>query len=88
VYINKVALQGQSVFVSPGKGAFGMEIWSRSMSRWGEVKDVADAGYSREIRGGNFSEPNGLPEVVQDCMPVETTRELHLCLNSEDALSG
>jgi hypothetical protein len=58
------------------------------MSGWGEVKDVADAGYSKEIRGENVSESDGLPEVVQDCMPVETTHELHLCLNSEDALSG
>jgi hypothetical protein len=58
------------------------------VSRWDEVKDVADAGYSREIRGENFSEPNGLPEAVQDCMPAETVCELRLRLNSEDALSG
>jgi hypothetical protein len=65
-----------------------MEIWSRSMSKWGEVKDVDDAGYSREIRGENFSESDGLPDVVKDCMPAEPVFELRLRLNSEDALSG
>jgi hypothetical protein len=52
------------------------------------VKNVADAGYSREIRGENFSESDGLPDVVKDCMPAETVCESRLRLNSEGALSG
>jgi hypothetical protein len=64
---NKIALQGQYMFVSPGKGA-GIGIWSRSTSS--EVKDAAEAGYGREVRRENLFDPNGLLEVVQGCLLV------------------